>query len=164
MLRWSAENKLSTFSRKLISVGLYITYLPLPLVLLTGSDGSQSVHIAPEAFTLASAEFKEDIEFWQNALPGQLKGELSTVWTIFTLICIYLKSDNLAIWCSSLSDRRRRPLQSRQPECFNCWRLSVFWCSTECVRSCASMPVRAYHVMTSGSFRATIEAQANGHM
>lgn len=74
------------------------------------------------------------------------------------------KSDNLAIWCSSLSDRRRRPIQGRQQECSNCWRLSVFWCSTECVRSYASMPVRAYHVMISGSFRATIEAQANGHM
>ncbi|KAF8345916.1 hypothetical protein F5887DRAFT_1061550 [Amanita rubescens] len=59
--------------------GLYITYLPLPLVLLTEEDGSQNMYIAPEAFSVASAEFKGDIQFWQNALPGQLKGELSTL-------------------------------------------------------------------------------------
>ncbi|KAF8633353.1 hypothetical protein AX17_004525 [Amanita inopinata Kibby_2008] len=58
---------------------LFVTYLPLPLVLLTDQDGFQSVHIAPEAFSVASAEFKEDIEFWQNALPGDLNGQLSTI-------------------------------------------------------------------------------------
>ncbi|KAF8622711.1 hypothetical protein AX15_006802 [Amanita polypyramis BW_CC] len=59
--------------------GLYVTYLPLPLVLLTEKDGTQNVHIAPEAFSVASAEFKEELEFWQNALPGHLKGALSTL-------------------------------------------------------------------------------------
>ena len=135
MLRRLVEDKLISFPCQFIVIGLYITYLPLPLVLLTGEDGSQNVYIAPEAFSVASAEFKEDIEFWQNALPGQLKGELSTVWSIWALNCAYLNSDNLAIRCSSLSDRWRRPIQSRQPKCFHCWRLSVFWCSTECVRS-----------------------------
>ncbi|KAK2463208.1 hypothetical protein APHAL10511_004863 [Amanita phalloides] len=59
--------------------GLYVTYLPLPLVLLTDKDGTQDVHIAPEAFSVASTEFGPDIGFWQNALPGHLKGELSTL-------------------------------------------------------------------------------------
>ncbi|KAJ3516434.1 hypothetical protein NLJ89_g1137 [Agrocybe chaxingu] len=58
---------------------LYVTYLPLPLVLLTAKDGSQDVYIAPEAFKVASDEFKEEIEFWQQALPGQLKGQLASL-------------------------------------------------------------------------------------
>lgn len=53
-----------------------MTYHPLPLSLLTGEDGSQAIHISPEAFTLASAEFNDSIEFWQHALPGDLKGKL----------------------------------------------------------------------------------------
>ncbi|KAJ3768691.1 hypothetical protein FB446DRAFT_815071 [Lentinula raphanica] len=58
---------------------LYISYLPTPLVLLTASDGQQNVHIAPEAFTVASAEFGDEIKFWQNALPGKLQGQLETL-------------------------------------------------------------------------------------
>ncbi|KAF4621280.1 hypothetical protein D9613_000757 [Agrocybe pediades] len=58
---------------------LYVTYLPLPLVLLTADDGSQSVHIAPEAFSVTSKEFEDEIEFWQNALPGHLKGKLASL-------------------------------------------------------------------------------------
>ncbi|KAJ7703099.1 hypothetical protein B0H17DRAFT_1041664 [Mycena rosella] len=58
---------------------LYISYLPTPLVLLTASDGSQSVHIAPEAFSVASAEFPDQIEFWQDSLPGNLKGKLASL-------------------------------------------------------------------------------------
>lgn len=59
--------------------GLYVTYLPLPLVLLTDKDGYQNVYIAPEAFSIASAEFKDEIEFWQNALPEHLRGQLNTL-------------------------------------------------------------------------------------
>ncbi|KAJ7770130.1 hypothetical protein DFH07DRAFT_768685 [Mycena maculata] len=58
---------------------LYISYLPTPLVLLAGSDGSQQVHIAPGAFTVASAEFPDQIEFWQDALPGNLRGKLASL-------------------------------------------------------------------------------------
>ncbi|KAJ6625541.1 hypothetical protein B0H10DRAFT_1782971 [Mycena sp. CBHHK59/15] len=58
---------------------LYISYLPTPLVLLTALDGSQNVHIAPEAFSVASAEFPDEIEFWQHSLPGHLKGQLSSL-------------------------------------------------------------------------------------
>ncbi|KAG2015627.1 hypothetical protein CC2G_008882 [Coprinopsis cinerea AmutBmut pab1-1] len=58
---------------------LYVTYLPLPLSLLTEEDGRQNVYISPEAFALASAEFKDSIEFWQDSLPGELKGKLDSL-------------------------------------------------------------------------------------
>ncbi|KAJ8077341.1 hypothetical protein PM082_001771 [Marasmius tenuissimus] len=59
---------------------LYISYLPLPLVLLTEADGkSQNVYIAPEAFKVATAEFGDEIEFWQDALPGKLNGQLESL-------------------------------------------------------------------------------------
>ena len=51
----------------------------LSLVLLMSSDGSHHVHIAPEAFTVASNEFRDDIEFWQQALPGHQKDQLALV-------------------------------------------------------------------------------------
>ena len=58
---------------------LFLSFLPLPLVLLTEPSGFQAVHIAPEAFTVASAEFADEIDVWQNALPGALKGQLASV-------------------------------------------------------------------------------------
>ncbi|KAF5321011.1 hypothetical protein D9619_001895 [Psilocybe cf. subviscida] len=58
---------------------LYITYIPLPLVLLTARNGSQNIHIAPEAFKVATAEFGDEIKFWQQALPGKLKGKLASL-------------------------------------------------------------------------------------
>ncbi|KIL66287.1 hypothetical protein M378DRAFT_186093 [Amanita muscaria Koide BX008] len=57
---------------------VYVTYLPLALVFLTDKNGYQNVYIAPEAFSIASAEFKDEIEFWQNALPDHLRGQLNT--------------------------------------------------------------------------------------
>ncbi len=57
----------------------FVTYLPIPLVLLTAEDGSQAVHIAPEAYQVAKAEFGDNLEFWENALPGNLKGQLRSV-------------------------------------------------------------------------------------
>ena len=71
--------RISDYDLILFVSALYVTYIPLPLVLLTTSDGSQHVHIAPEAFTVASNEFKDDVEFWQEALPGHLKGQLASV-------------------------------------------------------------------------------------
>ena len=41
---------------------LFLTYLPTPLVLLTDRFGIQTVHIAPEAFTVASAEFGDEAQ------------------------------------------------------------------------------------------------------
>ncbi|KAH6913966.1 hypothetical protein BKA70DRAFT_1260005 [Coprinopsis sp. MPI-PUGE-AT-0042] len=56
---------------------LWVTYLPLPLSLLTEEDGSQNIYVSPEAFTLASVEFADSIDWWQDALPGDLKGRLA---------------------------------------------------------------------------------------
>lgn len=64
-------------------LALFLNFLPTPLALLTEADGSQNVRIAPEAFTVASAEFPDQIDVWQNALPGALKGKLSTVSWLF---------------------------------------------------------------------------------
>ncbi|KAG6821171.1 hypothetical protein H0H93_005391 [Arthromyces matolae] len=58
---------------------VYVTYLPIPLVLLTNEEGTQSVYIAPEAHKVAFAEFESDIQFWEDALPGKLKGKLSSL-------------------------------------------------------------------------------------
>ena len=59
--------------------GLYGNYIPLPLVHLTDGLGFQRVHIAPEAFKVAQAEFPDQIDFWQNSLPRGLKGNLESV-------------------------------------------------------------------------------------
>ncbi|KAL1948805.1 hypothetical protein VTO73DRAFT_10611 [Trametes versicolor] len=58
---------------------LFLTFLPTPLVFLTDAAGHQSVHIAPEAFDVATAEFKDEVAVWQNALPGALKGKLASL-------------------------------------------------------------------------------------
>ncbi|KAF8884720.1 hypothetical protein CPB84DRAFT_1837997 [Gymnopilus junonius] len=50
-------------------VPLFLNFLPTPLVLLTDS----------KAFQVASAEFADEIAFWQNALPGSLKGQLASL-------------------------------------------------------------------------------------
>lgn len=55
------------------------SYLPTPLVILTEQNGDQNIHIAPEAFSYASAAFPDQIPFWQEALPGDLKGKLESV-------------------------------------------------------------------------------------
>ncbi|KAJ7691599.1 hypothetical protein B0H17DRAFT_1286019 [Mycena rosella] len=57
----------------------FLNFLPIPLALLTEIDGSQNVHIAPEAFQVASAEFADEISVWQDALPRSLKGELESL-------------------------------------------------------------------------------------
>ena len=57
----------------------YVNYLPIPLVLLTDKRGSQHVTIAPAAFEVASAEFPDQIELWQNSLPPWLKGKLESL-------------------------------------------------------------------------------------
>ncbi|KAL7277149.1 hypothetical protein ACG7TL_008995 [Trametes sanguinea] len=58
---------------------LFLTFLPTPLVLLTDAAGNQSVHIAPEAFDVATAEFGTEVTVWQDALPGGLKGQLASL-------------------------------------------------------------------------------------
>ena len=51
----------------------FVNYLPIPLALLTDSQGKQDVYIAPEAFKVASAEFPDQIDVWQNATRGKLE-------------------------------------------------------------------------------------------
>ena len=58
---------------------LFLSFVPTPLVLLTDSSGNQAVHIAPEAFEVASAEFGDEIQVWEDALPTDLKGGLASV-------------------------------------------------------------------------------------
>jgi len=62
-----------------LSSGVYVSYLPTPLVLLSGPDGKQNVHIDPKAFELVSEDFPDAINFWQEALPAPLKGKLQSV-------------------------------------------------------------------------------------
>ena len=50
------------------------------MVLLTGDYGLQSVHIAPEAFSVASLEFADQIDAWQEAVNGTLE-EVSSMLT-----------------------------------------------------------------------------------
>jgi len=58
----------------------FVNYLPTPLSLLTAPDGTQAVYIAPEAFTIAKAEFPDQIQFWQDfPLLGPLKGQLESL-------------------------------------------------------------------------------------
>ncbi|KAJ6588635.1 hypothetical protein B0H19DRAFT_1100376 [Mycena capillaripes] len=57
----------------------FLNFLPIPLTILTEKDGSQNVHIVPEAFQVASAEFVDEISVWQDALPGPLKGKLESL-------------------------------------------------------------------------------------
>ncbi|KAG7095399.1 hypothetical protein E1B28_006152 [Marasmius oreades] len=60
-------------------VSSYLNFLPIPLVLLTDESGKQTVNIAPEAFSVASTEFSDQIQVWQDALPGVLKGKLQSL-------------------------------------------------------------------------------------
>jgi hypothetical protein len=55
-----------------------VTYLPTPLVVLT-EKGKQGVYIDPAAFTIATAEFGAQVQVWQDALPGALKGQLASL-------------------------------------------------------------------------------------
>lgn len=71
----------SVFSIIQQPLALYVTYIPLPLVFLTKADGTQAVHIAPEAFQVASAEFYDQMSYWQSVLPGHIQGQLSSVRT-----------------------------------------------------------------------------------
>jgi hypothetical protein len=64
-------------------LALYISFLPIPLVLLTDSKGAQSIHISPVAFSVAKAEFPDQIDVWQKALPPVLVGKLESVCPIF---------------------------------------------------------------------------------
>lgn len=93
------------YDTHIVLQGVYVKYLPIPLVLLTDMRGAQyggslfrangyitfahvshghSVAISPAASEVASAEFPDQIEFWQNSLPGKLKGKLESVSHLYT--------------------------------------------------------------------------------
>ena len=67
----------------LVFSALYVTYIPHLLVVLTTSDGSKHVHIAPKAFTVASNKFKDNVEFWQEAA-------FQVIWKASSLRCVSL--------------------------------------------------------------------------
>ena len=46
---------------------LFLNFLPIPVVLLNNAEGKQQLHISPEAFEVASAEFADEIGFWESA-------------------------------------------------------------------------------------------------
>lgn len=48
---------------------LFISYIPFPLVVVQSPTPGRSIHIAPEASEVASAEFPDAVSFWQ-AQPG----------------------------------------------------------------------------------------------
>jgi hypothetical protein len=68
-------------------IALYTNFLPIPLAFLTEKDGSQNIHIVPEAFQIATAEFPDQISVWQDALPGSLKGKLESVRASVSSFC-----------------------------------------------------------------------------
>ena len=68
-----------------LPLAAFINYLPIPLVLLTDSQGNQNVHIAPEAFAVASAEFPDQIDFWQRATDGKLESVRLPFLTIYLI-------------------------------------------------------------------------------
>lgn len=61
------------------SSALFLTFVPTPLALLTDSDGTQNVHIAPEAFNVSSAAFGSEIRTWEEVLPEGVTLESVTV-------------------------------------------------------------------------------------
>ncbi|KAH8077074.1 hypothetical protein BXZ70DRAFT_705743 [Cristinia sonorae] len=58
---------------------VFLNFLPIPLVYITDNRGVQHVHIAKDAFEVASKEFADQIDVWQNALPRNLRGKLSSL-------------------------------------------------------------------------------------
>ncbi|GJE90953.1 hypothetical protein PsYK624_071000 [Phanerochaete sordida] len=92
---------------------LFLTFLPTPLVLLTNPDKSQSVHIAPEAFTVASAEFADELSVWQDALPGQLRGQLASL-SGAKVLAINGQDPFVAVDANALIAGSFQPLGTRQ--------------------------------------------------
>jgi hypothetical protein len=69
--RWSLAHLLVFGSFQVLPI-------PLVLVLVTEPDNSQAIHIAPEAFAVASST-DQILDVRQNALSGSLRGQLGLV-------------------------------------------------------------------------------------
>ena len=111
--------------RRFHAKGLYGNFIPLPLVHLTDDLGLQHVHIAPEAFNVAKAEFPDQIKFWQDSLPGPLKGKLESVreQAVSPLLEINRPCDTAQRRTSTLY-RRQVPICGCRSECRHFWWLS----------------------------------------
>ena len=54
-----------------ITLALFFSYIPTPLVLLADEHGQQAVYIGPKLTTIISnPNFKEVVPIWQKALPS----------------------------------------------------------------------------------------------
>ncbi|KAH8091645.1 hypothetical protein BXZ70DRAFT_1011051 [Cristinia sonorae] len=60
---------------------LWESFIPTPLALLRDKKGREGIYITPDAWKVVSntEEFADQIEIWQNALPGKLKGNLAAL-------------------------------------------------------------------------------------
>ncbi|KAJ7185372.1 hypothetical protein C8R46DRAFT_881566 [Mycena filopes] len=105
-------------------VPAFLNFLPIPLTLLTEQDGSQAVHITPEAFKVASAEFADEISVWQNALPGALKGNLESL-SGAKVVLLNGKPPFDAVNANALITGSFQPLGTRQNAFFSSYALST---------------------------------------
>ncbi|KAI0092111.1 hypothetical protein BDY19DRAFT_884514 [Irpex rosettiformis] len=97
---------------------LFLSFLPIPVVLLTENDGTQNVRIAPEAFNVSSVEFADEIQVWQDALPGALKGQLASL-SGAKVLSINGATPNVAIDANALITGSFQPLGTRQNSFFS---------------------------------------------
>lgn len=89
-----------------LSEALFLTFVPTPLVLLTDLDGTQNVHIAPEAFDVSSAAFGNETLTWEKALP-----EGVTLKSVRTSLALKLLQFSLLV-CVLYSFRAQRSSRS----------------------------------------------------
>jgi hypothetical protein len=65
--------------------GVYITYNPFPLVLLTNTtDQTQSIHISPISHQVASTAFGSKVKYWEDALGEPLENVSLLLLGLFT--------------------------------------------------------------------------------
>lgn len=105
-----------------------IYHIPLPLVFskLERIIHNLNTFISVQKLSrFASHEFKDEIEFWQQALPGHLKGQ-----ACFSILLFCLASlDTIRLmpgWSKSLNGREPLRCRCRQRECQNNRRLPIF--------------------------------------
>ncbi|KAF5371801.1 hypothetical protein D9758_003452 [Tetrapyrgos nigripes] len=103
-------------------VALFLNFLPIPLVLLSTPSGTQTVSIAPEAFNVSSAEFPDEIDVWQSALPDGIALEsLSGA----TVLSINGANPNVAIDANALITGSFEGLGTRQNAFFSSYQRST---------------------------------------
>ncbi|KAJ3759694.1 hypothetical protein EV360DRAFT_41436 [Lentinula raphanica] len=103
-------------------VSLFLNFLPIPLALLTDSNGIQSVHIAPAAFAVASAEFSDEIDVWQEALPPTIQLETASR---YLLLSIDGQDPFVAVDANALITGSFQPLGTRQNSFFSSYQFGA---------------------------------------